>query len=90
MFIINFMYNYYIGTEDGDINFGPSIFRPTYLFVGTLLPPLPPVRFITINVNADKILEGQEIGLLTIAPSTSFDGFSPRFQTVRIIINDSE
>ena len=38
---------------------------------------------------ADNILEGQEIGLITIERSTSFDGFLPRFQSVRIVIIDS-
>ena len=47
------------------------------------------IRDISLAVNRDNILEGQEIGLLTIAPSTAFQGFGPRFQTVRIIINDS-
>ena len=59
------------------------------MFVGTLLPPSPQVRALTFDVNHDDILEGQEIGLLTIASSTAFDGFVPRFQTVRIIINDT-
>ena len=40
-------------------------------------------------MNDDNILEGQEIGLLTIERSASFDGFLPRFQSVRIVINDS-
>ena len=83
------MFTYYIGTANGDISFGSNIIRPTFQFVGTLLPPSPPVRTITFDVNRDEILEGQEIGLLTIAPSTSFEGFVPRFQTVRIIIEDS-
>ena len=76
-------------TANGDISFGSNIIRPTFVFVGTLLPPSPLIRTLIYDVNRDDILEGQEIGLLTIAPSTSFDGFVPRFQTVRIIINDS-
>ena len=83
------LYNNIIVTANGDISFGSNIIRPTFQFVGTLLPPSPPIRTLTFDVNADNVLEGQEIGLLTIAPSTSFDGFLPRFQTVRIIINDS-
>ena len=83
------LYNNIIVAANGDISFGSNIIRPTFQFVGTLLPPSPPVRTITFDVNRDDILEGQEIGLLTIAPSTSFDGFLPRFQTVRIIINDA-
>ena len=80
------MYNYYIGTGNGDIDFGTDgDIRPTFVFVGT---PSFPARFITIDVNADNVVEGQEIGLLTIAPSTSFNGFTPRFQSVRIIISD--
>ena len=78
-----------IDTANGDISFGPNIIRPTFQFIGTLPPTSPPVRFITFEVIADNILEGQEIGLLTIAPSTSFDGFLPRFQSVKIIITDS-
>ena len=78
-----------IGTANGDISFGSNIIRPTFQFVGTLLPPSPPVRTITFTVNFDDILEGQEIGLFTIEPSTSFDGFLPRFQSVKIIITDS-
>ena len=83
------LYNNIIVAANGDISFGSNIIRPTFQFVGTLLPPSPPVRTLTFDVNHDDILEGQEIGLLTIAPSTSFDGFVPRFQTARIIINDS-
>ena len=79
---------HYIGTANGDISFGSSTIRPTFQFIGTL-PPRIPFRFITFDVNTDNILEGQEIGLLTIAPSTVFDGFAPRFQSVRIIIEDS-
>ena len=83
------LYNDIIVTVNGDISFGSNIIRPTFQFVGTLLPPSPPIRTITLDVNTDNILEGQEIGLLTIAPSTFFDGFVPRFQSVKIIITDS-
>ena len=82
-------YNIIIGTVNGDISFGSNIIRPTFEFVGTLLPPSPPVRILTFDVIRDDILEGQEIGLLTIAPSTSFNGFHPRFHSVKIIITDS-
>ena len=44
---------------------------------------------MTFNVINDNIVEGQEIGQLQIARSTSFDGFTPLFQNVRIIINDA-
>ena len=81
--------DYYIGTENGDISFNiEDTIRPLFNFTGTL-PPNIPFRFISFAVNADDILEGQEIGLLTIEPSTAFQGFGPRFQTLRIIINDS-
>ena len=50
---------------------------------------LPEDRTIFFNVLRDNIVEGQEIGQLQIAPSTSFDGFTPLFQNVRIIITDS-
>ena len=76
------------GLGDGDIDFGFNIdTRPTFQFIGS--GPGSQFRFITIYVNDDNILEAQEIGLLTIAPSTSFDGFLPKFRSVRIIINDS-
>ena len=86
-FIFFIMY-VYICTANGDISFGSNIIRPTFQFIGTLTPTMP-VRVVTIEVISDDILEGQEIGLLTIAPSTAFDGFAPRFQSVRIIIDDS-
>ena len=73
------------GVANGDIDLGSDIIRPTFMFVG----PGSPVRIIAFSLNFDDILEGQEIGILTIAPSTAFDGFAPRFQSVRIIINDS-
>ena len=78
-----------IGTANGDISFGSNIIRPTFQFVGTLLPPSPPIRTLFFDVNRDDILEGQEIGLFTIEPTTSFDGFLPRFQSVKIIFTDS-
>ena len=78
-----------IGTVNGDISFGSNIIRPTFQFVGTLLPPSPPIRTLFFDVNRDDILEGQEIGLFTIEPTTSFDGFLPRFQSVKIIFTDS-
>ena len=41
------------------------------------------------NIIRDNVVEGQEIGQLEIAQSSSFDGFTPLFQNVRIIINDA-
>ena len=83
------MFICYVAIANGDISFGSNIIRPTFEFVGTLPPTSPPARSITFRLNTDDILEGQEVGLLTIAPSTVFNGFAPRFQIVRIIINDS-
>ena len=36
------------------------------------------------------VVEGQEIVNLQIERTTSISGFEPRFQNVRIIINDSD
>ena len=95
-------YDLYIGTANGDIDFGSrssgirpfSNFhainidnQPTFQFIGSGTGSQ--FHFITFDVNADNILEGQEIGLLTIERSTYFDGFLPRFQSVRIVINDT-
>ena len=89
-FVYDIMFICYIATANGDISFGSSIIRPTFMFVGTLPPlPSPQFRFISVRLNSDDILEGQETGILTIAPSTFFDGFLSRFQCVKIIIMDS-
>ena len=70
-----------IFAANGDISFGLStLIQPTFGFSA---------RLIQFDVNFDNILESQEIGLLTIASSAAFDGFVPRFQSVRIIIDDS-
>ena len=89
-FVYDIMFICYVAIANGDISFGSNIIRPTFVFVGTLPPPpSPQFRFISFRLNSDNILEGQEVGRLTIAPSTNFDGFAPRFQTVMIVINDS-
>ena len=46
---------------------------------------------IFIEVLNDAILEGTEVGELTIAPDpTNFDGHAPLFKSVRITIRDDE
>ena len=60
--------------------------RPTFRFRAD---DLPEDRIVVFNVIRDNIVEGQEIGQLQIARSTSFDGFEPMFQNVRITINDA-
>ena len=59
--------------------------RPTFIFRAD---DLPEDRIVSFNVIRDNIVEGQEIGQLQIARSTSFAGFEPMFQNVRIIITD--
>ena len=85
---MNQSYGYYYGcsTANGDINFGRGIIRPTFTF---LLNASPDERIVTFSVIRDNVVEGQEIGQLQIAPSTSFDGFGLQFQNLRIIINDA-
>ena len=71
----------------GDISFGAGVIRPTFTF----LPNAPPdERIVIFSVNRDNVIEGQEVGQLQIAPSTSFDGFTPLFQNVRINDANSE
>ena len=83
---MNQSYGYYCcSTANGDINFGARVIRPTFTFN----PNAPSdERIVTFSVNRDNVVEDQEIGQLQIVPSTSFDGFMPLFQNVRIIIND--
>ena len=73
-------------TADGDISFGAGVIRPTFRFRAD---DVPEDRVVTFNVINDNVVEGQEIGQLQIVRSTSFDGFTPLFQNVRIIINDT-
>ena len=75
----------YFPAAEGDISFGVNVIRPTFRFRAD---DFPEDRVVTFNVIRDNIVEGQEIGQLQIARSTSFDGFEPMFQNVRIIIND--
>ena len=80
-------YGYYCcSTATGDISFGAGVIRPTFVFNPN---DAPADSIVTFSVNLDNVIEGQEIGQLQIAPSTSFDGFEPLFQNVRIIINDA-
>ena len=80
------LYCYGCSTATGDISFGTGVIRPTFNF----LPNAPPEdRVVTFSVIRDRVIEGQEIGQLQITRSTSFDGFEPLFQNVRIIINDA-
>ena len=84
---MNLSYGYYCcSIANGDISFGAGVIRPTYYFNPN---DAPEDHIVTFSVNRDSVIEGQEIGQLQIAPSTSFDGFEPLFQNVRIIINDS-
>ena len=84
---MNQSYGYYCcSTANGDISFGPGVIRPTFTFLPN---DLPEDRVVTFSVIRDNVIDGQEIGQLQIAPSTSFDGFVPQFQNVRITINDS-
>ena len=77
---------YDCSTANGDISFGAGVIRPTFTFNPN---DAPEDRVVSFSVNHDNVIEGQEIGQLKIAPSTSFDGFEPLFQNVRIIINDA-
>ena len=84
---MNKSYSYYCcPIANGDISFGAGVIRPTFTF-----NPNAPLdeRIVTFSVIRDNVVEGQEIGRLQIAPSTSFDGCTPLFQNVRIIINDA-
>ena len=84
---MNKSYSYYCcPIANGDISFGAGVIRPTFTFNPN---DAPEDRVVTFSVIRDNVVEGQEIGQLQIAPSTSFDGFTPLFQNLRIIINDS-
>ena len=84
--IINHLIVMVISIADGDVSFGANVIRPTFRFRAD---DLPEDRVVTFNVTRDNLFESEEIGQLQIAYSTSFDGFGPMFQNVRIIINDN-
>ena len=66
----------------GDISFGAGISFPQFSFSDM------EILFEVLN---DRILEGTEIGELQIAPEpNAFDGHTPLFKSVRIIIRDDE
>ena len=71
---------------NGDISFGLGVIRPTFTFNPN---DAPEDRYVHFSVIRDNVVEGQEIGQLQIAPSTLFDGFTPLFQNLRIIVNDA-
>ena len=66
----------------GDVSFGAGVSFPRFSFSDM------EIAFEVLN---DNILEGTEIGEITIAPDpTNFDGHAPLFKSVRIIIRDDE
>ena len=75
-----------VSIADGDVSFGTGVIRPSFIFRPN---DLPEDRIVTFNVIHDNLVEGQEIGQLEIAYSTSFNGFTPLFQNLRIIIQDA-
>ena len=75
-----------LSTANGDLSFGTGVIRPTFTFNPNNFPE---DRVVTFSVIRDNVVEGQEIGQLQIQRSTAFDGFTPLFQNVRIIMNDS-
>ena len=75
-----------ISIADSDVTFGAM---DDFMRLRFSPDDVPEDRIVTFNVTSDNIVEGQEIGQLQIVRSTSFDGFEPMFQNVRIIINDS-
>ena len=86
--IINHLIVMVISIADGDVSFGANVnvTRPTFRFSPD---DVPEDRIVTFNVTRDNLFESEEIGQLQIAYSTSFDGFGPMFQNVRIIIKDN-
>ena len=65
----------------GDITFGSS--RPNIQFSGSIITP---------TIVNDDIIEGEEIGQfkIFISGSSSFNGFAPRFQSVRMLLTDDD
>ena len=68
-------------TATGDLSFGPNILSPNIRFDDMI------IAFSVIN---DNIVEGREVGSISIAASTSYDVASPRFRTIRIVVNDDD
>ena len=82
---VNQSYGYYgCSTDNGDFRYDGS---PFLTFVPNAAPEN---RTVTFSLNHDMVVEGQEIVNLQIERTTSISGFEPRFQNVRIIINDSD
>ena len=66
----------------GDVSFGAGVSSPVFAF------SLMEASFEVLN---DRILEGTEIGQLSIAQDPlNFDGHVPLFGSVRISIRDDE
>ena len=82
----NHVINCIVSIANGDISFGTGVIRPTFRFRAD---DAPEDRIVSFNVIRDNLVEGQEICQLQIAYSTSFNGFTPLFQNVRIIINNA-
>ena len=47
-------------------------------------------RTIVFNIINDNTIEDTEVGQLSISPSTAFDGFGQRFQSLQITIIDDD
>ena len=68
--------------ENGDVSFGTGVSFPGFFFSDM------EINFEVLN---DRILERTEIGELLIFPDpTNFDGHTPLFKSVRIIIKDDD
>ena len=66
----------------GDVSFGAGIIYPEFSFS---------TMEISFDLLNDRILEGTEIGELSIARDpNNFAGSTPLFNSVRIIIRDDE
>ena len=45
---------------------------------------------IVFSIINDDIIEGREVGSISIAPSITYDVAPPRFRRIRIVINDDD
>ena len=68
-------------TALGDLSFGADNLSPNIRFDDMM------IRFSIVN---DDIIEGREVGSISIAPSTSYDVAPPRFRTIRVVIIDDD